>query len=223
LRKNVAPLLGKPLLAYTIEVALNSKRITRTVLSTDDVEIAALGRKLGVEVPFLRPAELAGDSTPTLPVLQNVVRSLEADGQFYDAILTLQPTSPLRRVEDVDGAIELLERTHADSVISFANVGERHPARMKWIDEEGRVTDPPFAEEFEGQPRQQLRKLYIRDGSIYLTRRSILMEGNSLKGKECRAWIIPEERAHNIDTPLDLLVVEQILLGKANSGSVVTK
>ena len=218
IRKNVAPLLGKPLLAYTAEAALASKRLTRTVLSTDEEYIAAAGRLCGIDVPFMRPAELAGDDVPTLPVLQHVVRMLEARGeQSYDAILTLQPTNPLRRADDIDGAIDLLERTGADSVISFSDVGERHPARMKTIDANGRVIDPPFAEAFEGQPRQQLSKLYLRDGSIYLTRRSVLMERKSLKGSDCRAWIIPPERACNIDTPLDLLIVEQILLNQAKA------
>jgi CMP-N,N'-diacetyllegionaminic acid synthase len=213
LRKNIVPLLGKPLLAYTVEAALASKRLARTVLSTDDPEIAEVGLRWGAEVPFFRPPALAGDDVPTLPVLQHAVRELEARGDNYDAILTLQPTNPLRRAEDIDGSIELLERSRADSVISFVEVGERHPARMKWIDSEGRVSDPPFAEEFEGQPRQQLGKFYLREGSIYLTRRSILMEQNSLKGRDCRAWIIPPERALNIDTFFDLLVTEQILKG----------
>ena len=213
MRKNIVPLLGKPLLAYTLEAALASKRLARTVLSTDDPEIAEVGLRWGAEVPFFRPPGLAGDDVPTLPVLQHAVRELEARGDNYDAILTLQPTNPLRRAQDIDGSIELLERSRADSVISFVDVGERHPARMKWIDSEGRVSDPPFAEEFEGQPRQQLGKFYLREGSIYLTRRSILMEQNSLKGKDCRAWIIPPERALNIDSFLDLLVTEQILKG----------
>ena len=211
MRKNIVPLLGKPLLAYTVEAALASKRLACTVLSTDDPEIAEVGLRWGAEVPFFRPPGLAGDDVPTLPVLQHAVRELEARGDNYDAILTLQPTNPLRRAQDIDGSIELLERSRADSVISFVDVGERHPARMKWIDSEGRVSDPPFAEEFEGQPRQQLGKFYLREGSIYLTRRSILMEQNSLKGKDCRAWIIPPERALNIDSFLDLLVTEQIL------------
>jgi CMP-N-acetylneuraminic acid synthetase len=211
LHKNLAPLLGKPLLAYTAEAALASKKLTRTVLSTDDEKIAQVGRGLGLDVPFMRPAELAGDDTPTLPVLQDVVRRLEERGDIYDAILTLQPTNPLRRAKDIDGAIDLLEQTGADSVISFVDVGERHPARMKWIDADGKVSDPPFAEVFEGQPRQQLKKLYLREGSIYLTRRSVLMEQNSLKGNDCRAWIVPEERARNIDTPFDLRIAEQLL------------
>ena len=210
-RKNLVPLAGKPLLAYTAEAALASRRLKRTVLSTDDPEIARAGEFYGLEVPFLRPANLAADATPTIPVLQDVVRRLESRGESYDAIFLLQPTNPLRSAEDIDGAIELLQRTGADTVISYADVGERHPARMKWIDEQGKVLDPPFAEEFEGQPRQQLKKMFVRDGSVYLTRRDVLMCENSLKGRDCRAWIIPEERSRNIDNEFDLFLVEQML------------
>lgn len=198
-------------MAYTAEAALRSKRLQRTVLSTDDPEIAEAGKSMGLEVPFLRPAELAKDSTPTIPVLQDVVRRLEAEGPRYDAIFLLQPTNPMRTVEDIDGAIDLLEKTGADSVISFADVGERHPSRMKFIDSDGRVIDPPFAEAFEGQPRQQLRKMYIRDGSVYLTRHDVLMLEDSLKGRDCRAWMIPDERSRNIDDQFDLFLVEQML------------
>lgn len=209
-RKNLAPILGKPLLAYTAEAALAS-RLSRVILSTDDQEIADVGRSLGLEVPFMRPPELAGDQSPTIPVLIDAVRRLEAAGAQYDAVFTLQPTNPLRRSHDIDGAIGLLESTGADSVISFAAVGERHPARMKSIDSHGRVIDPPFAELVEGQRRQDLPPLFLRDGSVYLTRVGVLLEQKSLKGTDCRAWIIPPERAWNIDVPFDLFVVEQLM------------
>jgi CMP-N-acetylneuraminic acid synthetase len=210
-KKNIAPLMDKPLLAYTAEAALRARRLSRIVLSTDDGEIAEVGRRCGIEVPFLRPAELAGDATPTVPVLQDVVRRLEDAGDRYDAVFLLQPTNPLRTTADIDGAVELLERTGADSVISFSDTGERHPARMKTVGEDGRVFDPPFAERFEGMPRQQLPRLYLRDGSVYLTRRDVLMEQSSLKGADCRAWIIPEERAWNIDSKFDMFIVEQMM------------
>ena len=210
-RKNICLLAGKPLLQYTAEAALAAKRLTLVVLSTDDPEIADVGRKCGLDVPFMRPPELARDDTPTIPVLQDVVRRMEAAGERYDAVLTLQPTNPLRRAADIDGAIELLERSGADSVISFVDTGEKHPARMKLIDAEGRVIDPPFAEQFEGQRRQDLPKLYLREGSIYLTRRDVLMNQNSMKGRDCRAWIIAEDRACNIDTPFDLFLAGQLL------------
>jgi CMP-N,N'-diacetyllegionaminic acid synthase len=210
-RKNIVSLLNKPLLAYTAEAALAAQRLTRVVLSTEDEEIARVGRQCGLEVPFLRPCELARDDTPTIPVLQDVVLKLEATGESYDAVFILQPTNPLRRPEDIDGAIDLLERTGADSVISFVDVGEKHPARMKFVSSSGRVIDPPFAEQFEGQRRQDLPKLYLREGSVYVTRRVVLMEQHSLKGNDCRAWMIAPERACNIDTPFDLFLVEQML------------
>ena len=210
-------LRGRPLIAYTADAALAARRLARVIVSTEDPEIARIGRECGLEVPFLRPPELARDDTPTLPVLQDAVRRLEADGPRFDAVLTLQPTNPLRRAEDIDGAIDLLDQSGADSVISFVDIGERHPARMKYIDASGRVTDPPFAELFEGQPRQQLAKLYLREGSIYLTRRAVLMEQNSLKGRDCRAWIVPECRACNIDSPFDLFLAEQLLTLAAHS------
>lgn len=204
-------LRGKPLLAYTAESALSAHRLSRVVLSTDDPEIAAVGRQWGLQTPYPRPPELARDDTPTILVLQDVVRRLAASGDTYDAVFTLQPTNPLRRAEDIDGAIGLLEATGADSVISFVDAGEKHPARMKFIDREGRVTDPPFAEAFEGQPRQQLPRLFLREGSVYLTRTHVLMEENSVQGRDCRAWLIPEWRACNIDTPFDLFLAEQLL------------
>jgi CMP-N-acetylneuraminic acid synthetase len=213
-RKNVVLVAGKPLLAYTAEAALAARRLSRIVLSTDDGDIARVGRECGLEVPFMRSAELARDDAPSLRVVQDVVRRLEACGDQYDAIFTLQPTNPLRTAADIDGAIELLERTGANSVISFVDVGERHPARMKFI-VDGRVIDPPFAEAFEGQRRQDLPTLYLRDGSVYVTRRDVLMEQNSFKGQDCRAWLMPPERSCNIDTPFDLFLVERMLEYKA--------
>ncbi len=208
--KNLALLGGKSLLAHTAEVALKARSLARVVLSTDDPEIADAGRALDLDVPFLRPAELALDTTPTIPVLQDVVRKLEAEGDRFDAIFTLQPTNPLRLSSDIDGAVTLLQKSDADSVIGFTSVGERHPARMKWIAVDGRVRDPDFAEAFEGQRRQDLRPLYLRDGSVYLTRRDVLMEKNSLQGDDCRAWLIPPQRACNIDEPLDLFLGEKL-------------
>jgi CMP-N-acetylneuraminic acid synthetase len=210
-RKNIAPLAGRPLLAYTAVSAQRAKLLSRVILSTEDDEIAEAGRQLGLEVPFMRPPELAQDDTPGIAVLQHAVLELEREGERFDAIFVLQPTNPLRRPEDIDGAIRLLDRTGADSVIAFVDVGERHPARMKYIDADGRVVDPPFCERVEGQRRQELPKLYLREGSVYLTRRDVLMIHGSLKGRDCRAWLVPQDRSCNIDEPFDLVLAELLL------------
>lgn len=189
---------------------MKAASLSRVILSTEDAEIAEIGRTLGLDVPFIRPGDLARDDTPGLAVLQHAVAVLEQAGDRFDAVFTLQPTSPLRRSEDIDGAVALLERTGADSVIAFVAAGERHPARMKFIDAEGRVSDPPFAEAYEGQRRQDLPALFLREGSVYLTRRDVLM-GGSLKGTDCRAWLVPTDRACNIDEPFDLLFAEWLI------------
>lgn len=180
-RKNLAPLQGKPLLAYTAEAALKSKRLAKVLLSTDDEEIADIGRRFGLDVPFLRPAALAQDHSPTIDVLLDVLARLQSSGDTYDAVFTLQPTNPLRTVADIDGAIELMESTGCDSVISFVDVGGRHPARMKTVAADSRVCNPSFAEQFEGMPRQLLPKYYLREGSVYLTRTAVLTERYSIQ------------------------------------------
>jgi CMP-N,N'-diacetyllegionaminic acid synthase len=210
-RKNIRLVCGRPLLEYTAASARAARRLSRLVLTTDDDEIAGIGRGAGLEVPFMRPAELGRDDTPMIAVVQHAIAVLRDAGDEFDAVCLLQPTNPLRGHDDIDGAIALLEATGADSVLSFVDAGERHPARMKFVDEGGRVTDPPFAEEIEGQRRQDLPKLFLREGSIYVTRTPVLMEQGSFKGRDCRAWIVPEERACNIDTPFDLFIAEQLL------------
>jgi CMP-N,N'-diacetyllegionaminic acid synthase len=209
--KNLAPLQGRSLLGWTVATAAQSESLARVVLSTDDEAIATAGRALGVEVPFTRPDYLALDDTPTLPVLQHAVHCLEEKGDVFDAVFILQPTNPLRLPADIDGAIQLLQTSGADSVIGFTPVGDRHPARMKIVTANGRVSDPPFAEAFEGQPRQTLPEYFLRDGSVYVTRRQVLMDMNSIKGTDCRAWIVPEERAINIDTRFDLWLAGKML------------
>jgi CMP-N,N'-diacetyllegionaminic acid synthase len=214
-RKNVRQLAGKPMLHYTAEAALSAVAIgalARVILSTEDAEIADIGRACGLDVPFMRPPELALDETPMLPVVQHAIRFAQNGGHSYDAVCLLQPTTPLRSACDIERAVKLLNDTDADSVISFVRVGDKHPARMKLVDGDGRVTNPPFAELMEGQRRQDLPPLYLREGSIYLTRVSVLLEQGSMSGRDCRALIMPEERAVNVDSMMDLVLAEQLLL-----------
>ncbi len=215
-RKNLSLVAGKPLIQYTIECALASKGLSRVVVTTDDAEIAGVAENLGAEVPFLRPAELADDETPMIPVVIHALQHFSSSGESFDAVCLLQPTNPLRRPSDIDGAIELLKRTGSESVISLVHTGERHPARMKLIEGDGRVVNPPFAEQVEGQRRQDLPDFYLRDGSIYLTRTETILGKHSFQGNDCRAWVIRPERHCNIDTRLDLLLAEQLLRYHAN-------
>jgi CMP-N,N'-diacetyllegionaminic acid synthase len=134
--KNLKRLAGRPLLDYTIESSVASGAFERIVLSTDDDEIAAYGRSRGCDVPFIRPAELAQDDTPHLPVMQHVVAWLETHQDYRpDAVAILQPTSPLRRAEDIRRAVALLADSDADSVVTVSEVpAHMNPMRMLRID-----------------------------------------------------------------------------------------
>ena len=122
-QKNIKKLAGKPLLAYTAEAALHSDLLTRFVLSTDDEKIAVIGRNYGLEVPFLRPTELAQDDTPALPVFQYVVSELERQEQYQpDVVVVLQPTSPLRSSKHIDEAIQIFSQSEVDSLVSVTEV-----------------------------------------------------------------------------------------------------
>ena len=211
-KKNIKKLGGKPLLAYTIEAALESKKLSRAILSTDDEEISRIGKKCGIEVPFIRPKPLSGDSANAIDVIKHAIVELETDTLNYDYIVMLQPTSPFRTYNDIDGALELLISQNADSVISVVNVGSFHPARMKYIKND-MLFDPPFCEEYENQPRQELEEMFIRNGAIYATKKSVLLNG-SFKGEKSLPWIMDMEESVNIDTLMDLKYAEWILKEK---------
>ena len=213
-RKNIKFLCGKPLLAYTIESASNAMRLTRTILSTESQEIADVGRSFGIDVPFLRPPELAMDASPTLPVVQHALETLEQSGERYDAVCLLQPTNPLRRSADIDNCIELLERTGADSVISVLPVPDSYnPNWVYWKSKDGRLglstgEDEPIPR------RQDLPPAFHREGSVYVTRTDVIRTQQSLYGKKILGYEISLEFSSNIDTHGDWLEIEGRISGK---------
>jgi CMP-N-acetylneuraminic acid synthetase len=213
-RKNLVDLAGKPLIAYSIEAGVAATSISRLIVSTEDEEIARVSKNLGAAVPFVRPPELASDQAHSLPVVQHALTAMEAiDGCTFDAVVMLQPTTPLRTAQDIDTGIGMLFESGADSVVSVVDVGANHPYRMKRIEDDGRLVN--FVEQgFEDmRPRQELPPVYIRSGDLYIARRHVVMELGTLVGPHCRAVIIPVERAINIDTIFDLERAKGLLGG----------
>jgi CMP-N,N'-diacetyllegionaminic acid synthase len=208
-RKNLRNIAGKPLIAYTIEAARGAKLLTKVTVSTDDKEIAATAKSHGAEVPILRPSELAQDSSPTIHAIQHMVRHIEDQGGKVDVAVTLQPTSPLREAVDIDVAVKILLDTGADSVISVT-AAKYSPYLMFTLNGDRLV--PFFGEEAKIR-RQDLPKVYSLNGAIYVTRRDTLMKGNSLYGKDVRAYVMPEERSLDVDTLLDLRIIDLLLRG----------
>jgi CMP-N-acetylneuraminic acid synthetase len=210
-RKNIALVHGKPLIAYTIEAAQRSRLLTHFLVSSDDAEIIAVARQYGAPAPFVRPAELATDTAPSLPVVQHAVGEMERlHGITYDYVVLLQPTTPLRLPGDIDAALEKLAATGADSVISVCDVGAYHPARMRQIIDD-RLVELPIREPKEMARRQDLPPVYIRNGAIYAVKRDVVMLQNTMSGGVCRPYIMPEERSVNVDSMLDLLLAEILL------------
>lgn len=210
--KNLAPVDGSPLIAYTIEAARQAKLLTRCVVSTDDENIASVARGLGADVPFLRPAALATDDALTFPVLLHALEHVEReDGRAYQIVVLLQPTTPLRTAEDIDEGVRMLTDRGADSVVSVVDVGGHHPFRMKRLLDDGRLVNY-IDQGFEDmRPRQQLPPVYIRSGALYITRRSVMMEQQRLIGDRCFGLVIPPERSINVDQTTDLYVAERLL------------
>lgn len=210
-RKNIRPLCGKPLLQYTAESALAARHLSRVILSTDDTEIATIGQRCGLEVPFLRPVELARDDTPTLPVAQHAVRWMESRGENFDAISLLQPTNPLRRPEDIDACIELLQQSGADAVVTVLPVPtEYNPHWVYFQDHEGLLhlstgEINPIAR------RQDLPPAFHREGSVYVTRRDVVMKENSLYGRRLVGYVLDPKRSVNIDGPEDWERAERLI------------
>lgn len=202
-KKNLAMLRGKPLLYYTASVALKS-RLNRVIISTDCPEIAECARRLGIEVPFMRPAELATDDARTVDVLKHAMEQCPD----FDAVFALQPTNPLRTVEDIDGPIALMEETGCDSIIGYSDVGERHPCRM--FRRYGSIMSPVIHGTNIWKRRQELPAVYLRCGNTYLTRTDCIQRGE-LEGLDSRPWIVPRERAWNVDEPTDLRIVEALM------------
>jgi CMP-N-acetylneuraminic acid synthetase len=209
-RKNIRDLAGKPLLAWTAEAALSASRLARVVLSTDDDEIAEVGRRHGLDVPFMRPADLALDTTPSLPVLQHVVATLEAAGDRYDATCLLQPTNPLRRPGTIDACIELLDSTGSDSVVTVLPVPDEYNPHWVFF----RAPDGSLTSAMPGPlipRRQDLPRAFHREGQVYVTRRNVLMEQNTLYGGRLCGYPIDADWTANIDTLDDWARAEALL------------
>lgn len=209
--KNIKPLAGKPLVEYTLASVRESKRLIHTIVSTDDVEIAATCKSLGVPVPFLRPKNLSTDKTPTLPVIKHALDFYALQGEIFDAVCLLQVTSPFRELGLIDRAIEKFIETGTDSLISVLHVPHEYNAHWQFeqaVDGHLKITT---GEKEIITRRQELPKTFIRDGAIYITKTTIIQEQNSLYGKSL-SYIENQSGIHvNLDTLEDWQKAEYVL------------
>jgi CMP-N-acetylneuraminic acid synthetase len=206
-RKNIRPLLGKPLIAYTIEQALACPQIDAVYVSTDDEEIAAVARQYGAIVPFKRPAELATSEAVKLPVIQHLVDYLAASGQEFSRIVDLQPTSPLRLPEDITAVLTLLD--DKTDVVITGSLTDKNP----YFSMVERKPDGNFGlvATVKGRfaTRQAAPPVYAMNGSIYAWHRETLALG--LWGGRVQLHVMPPERSVDIDSEIDFRLCELIL------------
>lgn len=210
-RKNIRALAGKPLVAWTIEAALGAANIDRVMVSTEDDEIAAVSVEFGAEVPFPRPAELAADDTTTLAVLQDMLACLEAGEQYRpDAVITLQPTSPLRTARHIDEAITLFEADpKADSLVSCIEAPHIfHPRSVMIKDQSGYLR--PYLDDPQPTRRQDKKPVFARNGAaIYITRTECL--NRFIFGGNLIAFPMDDVSSLDIDSERDLELAARLL------------
>jgi len=211
--KNVRLLAGRPLIDYTAQAARESGVLDRVVLSTDSSEIAEVGRRCGLDVPFLRPASLAADDTPMLPVIRHTIDTLAAGGWTPDVIVLLQPTSPFRRGAHIRDVVNRLRSSKADSVVTVVEV-PRHlsPDYVMRIDEG--VLKPFLAEGERVTRRQDARPAYSREGTAYAFWRATVERFGNIYGERCEPLVIDAADSLSIDSPADWAEAERRLVAE---------
>lgn len=209
--KNLVPLLGKALLSYTCEAAKHSTMLTRIIVSTDDQKIADAAESFGIDTPFLRPPELAGDTTPMLDVILHALETLKTEENFSpDIFVLLQPTSPLRTGASIDAAVRLLQETGADTVVSVVAVPHQFLPSSLMRETNGRLV--PYLESGTGPLRRQDKEvLYARNGPAILVCKVSSLLKNGFYVGDTRAFVMSEKESVDIDTPFDLQLAEMLL------------
>lgn len=210
--KNVKPICGKPLIAWSIEAAKNCPEIADIVVSTDDAQIATVAKEYGAEVPFMRPPELAQDNTKQIDAIAHALRFLKEQGREYRAIVLLQPTCPLRLPEDITGALALMKRENADTVITVTEEEGVMLSTFYDLDAHNGAT-LKFPAPKEGTLRQDYNAIYRRCGVIYVLKPDYVLEHARLYGEKVNAYVIPKRRSYDIDSHFDWELTEW-LLGK---------
>lgn len=211
-RKNIKLLLDKPLIAYTIEAALQVGFVDKVIVSTDDLEIAQISREYGAEVPFLRPYELATDEAKSIDVILHAMDWMEKEHGAFNLILLLQPTSPFRNREDIKAALDIFFKKNAKAVVSVCEA-EHSPLWMNTLNDDLNMKDF-IRKDILNKNRQELGKYYRINGAIYIAEWDYLKQNKTFFGDKTYAYIMPKERSIDIDTEMDFKFAEFLMSNK---------
>ncbi|MGE7769402.1 cytidylyltransferase domain-containing protein [Viridibacillus arvi] len=206
-RKNVRDLAGKPLIAWTIEEAKKSKYITNLILSSEDPEIIEVAKSYGCDVPFIRPTELAQDDSTSI---ETVLHAISQCPQ-YDYVVLLQPTSPFRTVEDIDGCVEQVLQNNSDFCISLTEPA-KSPYWMYTLD--NKVMRPLIDQKEMVLRRQDLPKVYALNGAVYVAKVKRFIEEQTFFTNDTTGYVMPSKRSLDIDTEIDFKICERLLVSE---------
>lgn len=208
--KNIKNIGGKPMIAHAILAAKKSKYIDRLIVSTDDPAIVKVAKKYGAEVPFIRPAELASDTAPTLAVLKHAVKYIEDNDRFKpDLIVLIQPTNPLVRSADVDGAIVKMIATKTNSCFTVSEISQRPEWMYTLSGKKPKLFLSP--RNSEKKRSQDLPKLGIINGAVYVMKYDTLMKKNRIRDENTSIYTMPKERSVDIDNHFDFEIAKALM------------
>lgn len=213
--KNIRPLMGKPLLAWPIEAALAARAVDRVILSTDSEDYARIGRVHGAETPFLRPADLASDTAPSIGFILHALDTLAAEGEIYDYLVLLEPTSPLTEGGDIDAALQALDNARPQGItaaVGIAPMETQHPAFAVRRDAGTGAITPYTGGSFATLPRRQdLEPVFALDGSFYISTPQALRDERGFCHDHTMGVPTDREKALEVDDLVDFLCIEAIL------------
>lgn len=209
-RKNKLPFQGKPLIKHIIESACKASLLDQLVVNTDDLEILSYKDEFP-SVKFLaRPKSISGDDAAAIAYVQHTLRELETVDSHFDIVVILQPTSPLTLPEDIDSTIQTLLDSKADSAVSVVKLDHAtHPVKMKTLN--GNILEPYLEEENGRMAEKDLPEIYVRNCSVYVSKRSVIAEGRII-GDKCLAYVMPRERSVDINDSMDFAFAEFLKL-----------
>lgn len=207
--KNIKLLNGKPLMAYTIEAAIQSKMFDEVMVSTDSIEYADIAKKYGAKVPFMRNSELSNDTASSWDVVRYVLNKYKEAGKEFDTVALLQPTSPLRTGKDIIEGYKVMNDKSANAAVGVCEV-DHSPLWMNTLPEDNAMVNfinPKVV----GLPRQELEKYYRINGALYIIRTGIINKIDNLYNDKCYALIMDKKRSIDIDDEYDFLLAEILL------------
>ncbi|MFX4263258.1 cytidylyltransferase domain-containing protein [Pelotomaculum propionicicum] len=202
--KNIMLLNGKPLMAYTIEAAIESRMFDEVFVSTDSEKYAEIAREYGASVPSLRSEDLSSDTASSWDVVKEALERYEEHGQFFDSFTLLQPTSPLRKVEDIVKAYNLFQERDANAIVGVTEA-EHSPLWCGTLPEDQSLVGF-FKSEHANQPRQKLEPYFRINGAIYIVKTDYFIKVKDIYESKCYAYVMSRETSIDIDTAFDFII-----------------